>query len=152
MRRKLPQSFTNLYRDPISPVDVWYSHENHDGGVVRTFPCNQADQAGTTQYVIPCYYVCLVCDLSIEKFAKKLLGESEVEDVLHRIDRLTLDEARITGTETLQVVHGLVSNLKTVIGGTQVSLYRLLITHRAIRIDGTTSMHDIWQALGMLGI
>jgi hypothetical protein len=78
------------------------------------------------------------------------LGESEIEDVLHRIDRLTLDEARMTGTETLQVVHGLVTNLKLVIGGTQLSLYRLLITHRAIRIDGTTSMHDVWQALGML--
>ena len=80
------------------------------------------------------------------------MGESEIEDVLHRIDRLTLDEARMTGTETLQVVHGLVTNLKLVIGGTQLSLYWLLITHRAIRIDGTTSMHDIWHALGMLGI
>ena len=78
------------------------------------------------------------------------MGESEIEDVLHRIDRLTLDEARMTGTETLQLVHGLVTNLKLVIGGTYLSLYRLLITHRSIRIDGTTSMHDIWQALGTL--
>ena len=85
-------------------------------------------------------------------FAKKLLGESEIEDVLHRIDRLTLDEARMTGTETLQVVHGLVSNLKLVIGGTRPSLRRLLITHRAVRIDGTTSMHDIWQTLGMFSM
>jgi hypothetical protein len=80
------------------------------------------------------------------------LGESEVEDVLHRLDRLTLDEARMTGTETLQVVHGLVSNLKLLIGGTQLSLHQALIAHRAFRIDGTKSMHDIWQALGMLGI
>jgi len=58
----------------------------------------------------------------------------------------------MTGTETLQVVHGLVSNLKLVIGGTQPSLCRLLITHRAVRVDGTTSMHDIWNALGMLGM
>jgi hypothetical protein len=118
MRRKLPHPFTNLYRDPIFPIDVWYSHKNHDGGVVRTFHCNQADQAGATQYVILSYCIYLVCDLSLEKFAKKLLGESEVEDILHRIDRLTLDEARMTGTETLQVVHGLVNNLKMVIGGT----------------------------------
>ena len=59
-----------------------------------------------------------VCDLVVEKFAKKLLGESEIEDVLRRLDRLTLDEARMIGTETLQVVHGLMSNLKLVIGGT----------------------------------
>ena len=58
----------------------------------------------------------------------------------------------MTGTETLQVVHGLVSNLKLVIGGTQLSLSWLLIANRAVRIDGTTSMHDIWQALGMAGI
>jgi hypothetical protein len=54
-----------------------------------------------------------------EKFAKKLFGESEIEDVLQRLDRLTLDEARMTGTETLQVVHGLVSNMKLVMDGTQ---------------------------------
>jgi len=96
--------------------------------------------------------ICFVCDLALEKFAKKLLGESEIEDVLHRIDRLTLEEARMTGTETLQVVHGLVSNLKLVIGGKRLSLSWLLIAHRAVRIDGTTSMHDIWQALGMPGI
>jgi len=61
---------------------------------------------------------CIFCDVVLEMFAKKLLGESEVEDVLHRLDRLTLDEACMTGTETLQVVHSLVSNLKLVIGGT----------------------------------
>ena len=73
--------------------------------------------------------------------------------MLHRLDRLTLDEARITGTETLQVVHGLVTNLKLLIGGTLLSLHLLLIiAHKAVRIDGTTSMHDIWKALGMQGI
>jgi hypothetical protein len=50
-----------------------------------------------------------------------LLGESEIEDVLQRLDRLTIDEARMTGTETLQVVHGLVSNVKIVMDGTQLS-------------------------------
>jgi hypothetical protein len=52
-----------------------------------------------------------------EKFAKKLLGESEIEDILQRLDRLTVDEARMTGTQTLQVVHGLVSNMKLVMDG-----------------------------------
>src|SRR5260221_4559892 len=130
MHREFPQPFANLYQDHVLPIDDWYSHEHHDGGVVCTFPCDQADQAGTTQYVVLNYYICLVCDLSLEKFAKKLLGESEIEDVLHRLDRLTLDEARMTGTETLQVVHGLVSNLKLVIGGTQLSLHWLRIAHR----------------------
>jgi hypothetical protein len=94
----------------------------------------------------------LVRDLKLEKFAKKLLGESEIEDVLHRLDRLTLDEARMTGTETLQIVHGLVSNMKLVMGGTRLLLCSLLMVHRTVEIDGTRSMDDIWHALGMLGL
>ena len=65
----------------------------------------------------------LVSDFASERFAKKLLGESEIEDVLHRLDRLTVDEARMTGTETLQVVHGLVSNMKLIMDGTQTSFF-----------------------------
>ena len=94
-------------------------------------------------------HICLISNLAIEKFAKKLLRESEIEDVLHRLDRLTLDEARMTGTVTLQVIHGLVSDLKVVIGGTEFLPYPLLIAHRPAWIDGTRSMDDIWQALGM---
>jgi hypothetical protein len=56
------------------------------------------------------------------------LGETEIEDVLHRLDRLTLDEARMTGTETLQVVHSLVSNIKLVMGGMQRLLYLPLMS------------------------
>jgi hypothetical protein len=58
---------------------------------------------------------------AVEKFAKKLLGEREVEAVLQKLDRLTQDEARMTITQTLGVVHGLVGNVKSVIEGTQCS-------------------------------
>jgi hypothetical protein len=71
----------------------------------------------------------LIRDIALEKFAKKLLGETEIEDVLHRLDRLTLDEARMTGTETLQVVHGLVSNMKLIMGGMQLLICFLLIAN-----------------------
>jgi hypothetical protein len=54
-----------------------------------------------------------------EKFAKKLLGEHEIEAVLHRLDRLTQDEARMTVTQTLEVVHGLVNNVRVVMDGAQ---------------------------------
>jgi hypothetical protein len=50
------------------------------------------------------------------------LGESEVEAVLQRLDRLTQDEARITVAQTLGVVHGLVNNMKVVMDGQQFSL------------------------------
>ena len=130
MRREFSQPFTNLYRDPIFPVNVWHSHKDHGRGLVRTFPSNEGDQARSNQYVVRYHGIFLIFDLDLEKFAKKLLGESEIEDVLHRLDRLTLDEARMTGTETLQVVHGLVGNLKFVIGGTRLSPCRLLIAYR----------------------
>ena len=35
---------------------------------------------------------------------KKILGEDEIEAVLQRLDRLTLDEARAAGAQTLEVV------------------------------------------------
>ena len=51
------------------------------------------------------------------KFAKKLRGESEIEMVLRRLDRLTQEEARMTVAQTLGVVHGLVGNVKIVMEG-----------------------------------
>ena len=55
------------------------------------------------------------CDT--EKFAKKLLGERDVEAILQRLDRLTQEEARMAITHTLEVVHGLFDNLKIVMDG-----------------------------------
>ena len=52
------------------------------------------------------------------KFVKKLLGESKIEAVLQRLDRLTNEEARMTGVQTLEVVHGLVNNMRVVMNGT----------------------------------
>ena len=52
-----------------------------------------------------------------EKFTKKLLGESDVEPVLRRLDRLTKEEALLTVAHTLEVVHGLFNNLKVVMDG-----------------------------------
>ena len=67
----------------------------------------------TLTYTLP------VAQCTIEKFAKKLLGETEIEAVLQRLDRLTQDEARITVAQTLGVVHGLVGNVKMIMEGEQ---------------------------------
>ena len=53
----------------------------------------------------------------IAKYVKKLLGDSEIEAILQRLDRLTHEEARVTVAHTLYVVHGLVNNLKVVMDG-----------------------------------
>ncbi|KAH9046054.1 hypothetical protein EDB84DRAFT_738855 [Lactarius hengduanensis] len=61
-----------------------------------------------------------------KKFAKKLLGESQIEAVLQRLDRLTQEEGRMTVAQTLEVVHGLMNNVKVVMNGTQSLLGRFL--------------------------
>jgi hypothetical protein len=62
-------------------------------------------------------YTSPVAQCTTEKFAKKLLGECEIEAVLQRLDRLTQEEARITVAQTLGVVHGLVGNVKIIMEG-----------------------------------
>jgi hypothetical protein len=64
-------------------------------------------------------YTLPIAQCAIEKFAKKLLGESEVEAVLQRLDRLTKDEARVTVAQTLGVVHDLVGNMRVVMEGAE---------------------------------
>ena len=64
-------------------------------------------------------YTFPVIQCSAEKFAKKLLGDSEIETILQKLDWLTQDEARMTVAQTLGVVHGLVGNMKVVMEGAQ---------------------------------
>jgi hypothetical protein len=52
-----------------------------------------------------------------EKYAKKFLGEKDIELVLLRLDRLTLEESRTTVAQTLDVVYGLVNNMQVVMEG-----------------------------------
>ncbi|KAH9957784.1 hypothetical protein BC827DRAFT_1157101 [Russula dissimulans] len=66
----------------------------------------------------------------LKKLGKKLLGENDVELVLQRLDRLTLEESRMIGTQTLEVVYGLVKNMKIVMD------------------NGSVLMNDIHHALG----
>jgi hypothetical protein len=86
------------------------------------------------------------------KLVKKILGENEVESVLQRLDRLTLDEARTTATQTLEVVHGLVQNMRTVIDGEATpSGFTLMHLFIFYPLDGKTSADAIWGALSMFG-
>ena len=62
------------------------------------------------------------------KLVKKIMGEKEVESVLQRLDRLTLDESRTTAMQTLDVVHGLVQNLRVVMDG-EATLSSLMLLY-----------------------
>jgi hypothetical protein len=51
---------------------------------------------------------------------KKLRGENDIEAALQRLGRLTLDEARATAAQTLEVVYGLVRHRKLVMDGEKI--------------------------------
>ena len=53
----------------------------------------------------------------VVKLVNKVLGESVVEAVLERLGRLTVDEAQATAAQTLEVVYGLVHNMKKEMDG-----------------------------------
>jgi hypothetical protein len=63
-----------------------------------------------------------VSDVFAEQFAKKLLGDSEIKNILRRLDRLTQDEARMMEAHILEVVYGLMNNMKVVMDGEQSPL------------------------------
>jgi hypothetical protein len=119
-----------LLRDPIRANYVRFNHKDNGRDALCACPGYETDQARTLQYAAHWLNssISLVAELIAEKFAKKLLGESEIEAVLQRLDRLTLDEARVTGAQTLQVIHGLVNNMKVVMDGMQaISACRQLL-------------------------
>jgi hypothetical protein len=46
-------------------------------------------------------------------------GKKDIEAILQRLDRLKQDEALTTAAQTLEVVHGLVHNMKVVMDSEQ---------------------------------
>ncbi|KAH9168672.1 hypothetical protein EDB89DRAFT_1990510 [Lactarius sanguifluus] len=58
----------------------------------------------------------------LKSFAEKLFGSGDIGAVLQRLNRLTQDEARMTVVQILEVVHGLVYNMKVAIGDGESSL------------------------------
>ncbi|KAH9984697.1 hypothetical protein BJV77DRAFT_1153136, partial [Russula vinacea] len=47
----------------------------------------------------------------LRKYMKKLIGDTEVEDSLSRLDKLTQEEARMASAELLKVTHGIDSKV-----------------------------------------
>ncbi|KAI0258918.1 hypothetical protein BC834DRAFT_669764 [Gloeopeniophorella convolvens] len=58
----------------------------------------------------------------LKAFGKKLLGSRRIEDVVKRLDRLTLEEGRMSTTHILMIVHTLFENLKGVMINAEASV------------------------------
>jgi hypothetical protein len=46
-----------------------------------------------------------LAELCSEKYAKKLIGRTDIEDALKRLDKLTQEEARMATAENLKATH-----------------------------------------------
>ncbi|KAI0260114.1 hypothetical protein BC834DRAFT_1044836 [Gloeopeniophorella convolvens] len=57
----------------------------------------------------------------LRAFGKKLMGSRKIEDVVKRLDRLTLEESRMSTTHILLVVHTLLEEFKGVMTGAETS-------------------------------
>jgi len=82
---------------------------------VLALASKQIKQGRFSKYTLTYTLVMALC--VAEKFTEKLLGESEIETALQRLDRLTQEEAEMTAAQTLGVVHGLVGSIKVVMEG-----------------------------------
>ena len=50
----------------------------------------------------------------LEKYIRKLIGNTEIEDSLDRLDKLTQEEARMASAELLKITHSVDDRVKSV--------------------------------------
>ena len=110
----------------------------------------QIKEGRSSEFIfVEALYYLTRCDA--EKLVKKLFGgERDVETVLQRLDRLTLDEARITTAQTFEVVCGLLHNMRVVMDGEQghhQAFHTLGVEDRSL--DGKASADHIIETLSM---
>jgi hypothetical protein len=89
--------------------------------------------------------------LVAEKYAKTFLGEKDIKSVLDRLDRLTLEESKITAAQTLDVVCRLVNKMQVVMEGAHRQYVRVHAWYETNLVDGKASTDDIRQTLGESG-
>ena len=59
---------------------------------------------------------------SPEKLLKKLVGKTDIEDALQRLEKVTVEEARMAGAEALKAIHGVGNQVGDKVDGVQDTL------------------------------
>jgi len=65
----------------------------------------------------------------LEKYAKKLVGKTEVEDALKKLDKLTQEEARMVAAQNLKATHTVDERVKGVMNTVEA------IDNKMVRVD-----------------
>ena len=66
---------------------------------------------------LPVLYACIFIrstDRRSEKYLKKLLGKTDIEDALKRLDKLTQEETRMATAQILKITHDVDNKVKDV--------------------------------------
>jgi ABC-type transporter Mla maintaining outer membrane lipid asymmetry ATPase subunit MlaF len=71
-----------------------------------------------------------------EKYAKKLIGRTKVEDALKRLDKLTQEEARMAGAQNLKITHDIDERVREVVDTV------VTIDNRVVTVDDRVKMVD----------
>jgi hypothetical protein len=59
---------------------------------------------------------------SPENFLKKLFGKKDIEDALQRLEKVTVEEARMAAAEALKAIHGVGNQVSDKVDGVQDTL------------------------------
>jgi hypothetical protein len=60
-------------------------------------------------------YKCVaLIELSSERFLKKLIGRTDIEDALKKLDKLTQEEARMATAQVMKATHGVDNRVRGV--------------------------------------
>ena len=65
----------------------------------------------------------------LEKYAKKLLSRTDMEDALRKLDKLTQEEARMAAAQNLKATHAVDMRVKGVVDAVDV------IDNKIVRVD-----------------
>ena len=81
-----------------------------------------------------------------EKYGKRLIGRTDMEDALKRLDKLTHEEARMTIAENLRATHAVDERVKGVTEQVQA------VDDRVANVDGkvTEVIHGVCQLSSVL--
>ena len=58
-----------------------------------------------------------------------------MEAILQRLDRLTQEEAKTTAAQTLEVLYGLVKNIKVVMDGARILLFLYAVLNCVLKTE-----------------
>jgi hypothetical protein len=78
-----------------------------------------------------------------EKYAKKLIGRTKMEDALKRLDKLTQEEARMASAQNLKITHTVDERVREVVDTVVTIDNRVaIVDDRVVTVDDRVKMVD----------